>query len=301
MKHLFFLVLAAAGVLGCQAAATPPANAPSQFSGSAALAYAVRSVGFGQRPSGSPEITKLRNWIVSELKPTSAEVSLDSFTAFTPNGSVPMANVIARFAGSSGKAIVIAGHYDTKRIPLMNFLGANDGGSSTGFLLELAHVLAHQHRTDDIYLVWFDGEEAVAQWTATDSRYGSRHLAEKWSADGMLSRIKALINVDMIGDKDLDIVQDANSSESLRALVWQTAGSLGYGKYFLPMQGAIEDDHLPFTAAGVNALDLIDFNYGPQNAYWHTDKDTSDKLGAHSFQVVGDVVVKTIAALQAKS
>ncbi len=280
------------------ASPVPAAHGNAPFSGSAALAYAVRSVGFGQRPSGSEENTKLRNWIVTELKPTGAEVTLDSFTAFTPNGSVPMTNVIARFAGTSGKAIVITGHYDTKRIPLVNFLGANDGGSSTGFLLELAHVLAHQNRTDDIYLVWFDGEEAVAKWTASDSRYGSRHLVEKWAADGMLSRIKALINIDMIGDKDLDIVQDTNSSASLRTLVWQIAGGLGDSKYFLPNQGDIDDDHVPFVTAGVNGLDLIDFDYGPQNSYWHTDKDTADKLSAHSFQVVGDVVVKVIDALQ---
>jgi Zn-dependent M28 family amino/carboxypeptidase len=277
-----------------------PIPATGRFSGTAALTYTNRAVSFGQRPSGSDAIAKLRSWIEAELKPSGAKVSLDSFQAFTPAGGIPMTNIIARFPGTSGKAIVVTGHYDTKRMPLVNFVGANDGASSTGFLLELAHVLAGQKRTDDIYLVWFDGEEAVAQWSASDSLYGSRHLAEKWTLNGTAGKIKALINVDMIGDKNLDLIQDSNSSSSLRDLVWKTAGSMGYGKYFLPAEGAIEDDHMPFVGAGVNALDLIDFNYGPQNSYWHTDKDTSDKLSAHSFQVVGDVLVKAIAKLQAQ-
>lgn len=280
------------------AAAQPP-PAKAKFSGTAALAYSTRATSFGQRPSGSDAIAKLRSWILAELKTTGAEVTLDSFNAFTPAGSVPMTNVISRFPGTSGKAIVITGHYDTKRMPLINFIGANDGGSSCGFLLELARVIAHQKRTDDIFIVWLDGEEAVAQWSASDSLYGSRHLAQKWFSESLIPKIKALINVDMIGDKDLDLIKDANSSASLREVVWQIANKLGDGKYFQQTEGAIEDDHMPFVGAGVNAIDLIDLNYGPQNSYWHTAKDTPGKLAAHSFQVVGDVVLETIAQLEA--
>ncbi len=126
-----------------------------------------------------------------------------------------MTNLIVKFAGTSGKAIVVTGHYDTKNIPMVKFLGANDGGSSTGFLLEFAHAIATAKHRDDIYVVFFDGEEALGTWTDTDSRYGSRHLAAKWLADGTLPRIRALINVDMIGDKDLDLANDDNSSQSL--------------------------------------------------------------------------------------
>jgi Zn-dependent M28 family amino/carboxypeptidase len=296
MLRILALLTLAAGFLP---AAQPLAGKP-KFGGAAALSYSNRATSFGQRPSGSDAIGKLRNWILTELKSTGAEVKLDSFTAFTPAGSLPMSNVVARFSGSSGKAIVITGHYDTKRIPLINFVGANDGGSSTGFLLELARVVSQQKRTDDVYIVWLDGEEAVAQWTASDSLYGSRHLAQKWFSGGLIPKIKALINVDMIGDKDLDLVLDSNSSSSLRGLVWEIAAKLGYGKYFQQTEGAIEDDHMPFIAAGVNALDLIDFDYGPQNSYWHTAKDTPDKLSAHSFQVVGDVLLETIARLQSQ-
>lgn len=274
---------------------------PARFSGSAALSYTAKAVSFGERPSGSDAIVKLRTWIVAQLKPLGPTVTLDSFTGHTPAGPVPMANIIAKFPGSSGKAIAVTGHYDTKRIPMVHFVGADDAGSSTGFLLELAHVLARQKHTDDIYLVWFDGEEAVrAEWSEADSRYGSRHLADKWMADGTLSKLKALINIDMVGDKNLDIAPDLNSSQSLRDLIWQTAQSLGYGKYFLSEGGAIDDDHMPFIASGANAVDIIDLDYGPQNSYWHTAQDTMDKLSAHSLQVVGDVIVQVLAKLQAK-
>jgi Zn-dependent M28 family amino/carboxypeptidase len=277
------------------------ASQPARFSGSAALSYTAKAVSFGERPSGSDAILKLRTWIVAQLKPLGASVALDSFTGNTPAGPVPMVNIVAKFPGSSGKAIAITGHYDTKRIPMVHFVGADDAGSSTGFLLELAHVLSRQKHADDIYLVWFDGEEAVrAEWSEADSRYGSRHLAEKWMADGTLSKLKALINIDMVGDKNLDIAPDLNSSQSLRNLIWQTAQSLGYGKYFLSEGGAIDDDHMPFIASGANAVDIIDLDYGPQNSYWHTAQDTMDKLSAHSLQVVGDVIVQVLAKLQAQ-
>ncbi|MGA8593270.1 MAG: M28 family peptidase [Bryobacteraceae bacterium] len=290
-------ILFALASLGSAAPAPPTA---AHFSGSAALAFTAKAVSFGQRPSGSDAIVKLRSWIAGELKPLPAEVTLDSFTGNTPAGPVPMTNIIAKFPGSSGKAIVITGHYDTKRLPMVNFVGANDGGSSTGFLLELARVVARAKCTDDIYLVWFDGEEAVrTEWSDTDSRYGSRHLAETWMASGMLPKIKALINIDMIGDKDLDIVKDANSSQTLTNLMWKTANELGYGKYFMRTGGPIDDDHVPFITDGVNAIDVIDLDYGPQNSYWHTEKDTMDKLSARSFQVVGDVIVNVIGKLEA--
>jgi glutaminyl-peptide cyclotransferase len=275
-----------------------PALWAADFSGAAALEFTRKAQSFGPRPAGSTANQKLQTYIESQLKPLGCQLSFDAFTAQTPVGPVPMRNIIARFSGSSGQALVITGHFDSKPMPGRVFLGANDGGSSTGFLLELAHVVSSMPRREDILLVWLDGEEAFGEWSDTNGTFGSRHLAEKWGREGMLSRIKALINVDMIGDKDLDIVQETNSSTALRRLVWQTAGELGYGKYFLETAGAIEDDHLPFLRKGVNALDLIDFDYGPDNAYWHNEKDTMDKLGAHSFEVVGNVLAAALLKLQ---
>ncbi|HVW10479.1 MAG TPA: M28 family peptidase [Bryobacteraceae bacterium] len=271
---------------------------PKTFSGASALNFTAKAVAFGMRPSGSAANAKQRAWIRSELASFGCEVSTDAFTADTPDGPIAMENIIAKLPGKSGRAIAITGHYDTKKLD--GFLGANDGGSSTGTLLELARVLAGRPRTDDLYIVFFDGEEAVRDWTATDSVYGSRHLAKKWAADGTNRRLKALINVDMTGDKNLDIVDEYSSSASLRDLVWNTADALGYGASFLRQPASVEDDHLPFLEAGVRALDLIDFDYGPGNAYWHTPQDTMDKLGAQSFQVIGNVLMRVIPELEAE-
>lgn len=269
-----------------------------EFSGAGALGFTRRIVSFGPRPPGSEAMHKLQAYILSELKPLGCQVIQDDFSASTPLGPTPMKNIIARFPGKSGNIVVISGHYDTKSMPGTYFLGANDGGSSAGFVLGMAKALAHTPHHDDVWLVWFDGEEAVAQWSDYDSLYGSRHLADRWSADGTLPRVKALINVDMIGDRDLQILEDMNSAAHLREMVWQIAERLGYGKHFLRNQSSIEDDHMPFLRRGVNALDLIDLDYGPGNSYWHTDKDTMDKLSAASFEIVGRVVLETLQALE---
>jgi Zn-dependent M28 family amino/carboxypeptidase len=269
----------------------------ADFSGASALEFTRKVVALGPRPPGSPAIRKLQAFIEADARQRRCEVIEDSFRAVTPAGPIQMKNIVCKFPGTSGRAIVLTGHYDSKLFPGRHFVGANDSGSSTGILLEFARVLAGRSHPDDIYLVWFDGEEAIAEWTATDSLYGSRHLAERWANDGTLSRIKALVNLDMIGDRDLGIMQNTEGSPQLNQLIWTIAKDLGYGKYFLNTGGAVEDDHVPFLRRGVNAVDLIDFDYGPQNSYWHTDQDTMDKLSAHSFQVVGDIMMELIRRL----
>jgi glutaminyl-peptide cyclotransferase len=264
------------------------------FSGADAFAFTRQAVELGPRPDGSPAIAKLRAMIKRQLAMRGCELISDGFTAHTPDGPVQMENIIAKFAGKSGRAIAVSGHYDTKK--MANFVGANDGGSSTGVLLELAAALQGRVRVDDVYLVFFDGEEAFHEWTDTDSLYGSRHLAEKWTADGTNRRLKALINVDMTGDKNLRLIWDTNSVASVRKLVWDVADSLGYSGAF-PRQGSsIADDHMPFINAGVRAVDLIDFD--SQTTFWHTSRDTVDKLDPHSFEVIGAVVMKSIGELE---
>jgi glutaminyl-peptide cyclotransferase len=292
----YLAVLAFASLL--PRAAFPQAAPPKNFSGTAALNFAARVVAFGPRPSGSAANTRQRAYIHEQLVTCRCEVSNDTFAAQTPDGPVAMENIIAKFPGKSGRAIAITGHFDTKK--MTNFVGANDGASSTGILLEMAVVLTGRPRTDDVYIVFFDGEEAVRDWTDTDSVYGSRHLAQKWTEDDTNLRMKALINVDMTGDKDLDIVFESSSSPSLRKLVWDAADALGYSAFFLRQPNEVEDDHIPFLQAGVKALDLIDFDYGPGNAYWHTPQDNLDKLGARSFQVIGDVLMRVIPELEAE-
>jgi Zn-dependent M28 family amino/carboxypeptidase len=205
-----------------------------------------------------------------------------------------MHNVIARFPGRSGRAVVFTGHYDTKWMPGIRFVGANDGGASAGFLLEMARSLSGRSRRDDVWLVWFDGEEAFGQWSDTDGIYGSRHLAKLWGAERKLERIKALINVDMIGDRNLGILREVQSTPWLVQLIWQTAARLGLGRHFLDEGGPIEDDHAPFVRARVSAANLIDFDY----PYWHTEDDTMDKLSAESFQAVGTVLMEVLNRLE---
>lgn len=277
-----------------QIAAPLSAASHKDFSGADAFAYTRQAVALGPRPDGSPAIAKLRAMIRQQLATRGCEVIADKFTAQTPDGPIPMENIIAKFPGKSGHAIVISGHYDTKK--MSDFVGANDGGSSTGMLLEFAAALQGRPRMDDVYLVFFDGEEARHEWQGSDNTYGSRHLAEKWTQDGTIRRIKALINVDMVGDKNLHMVYDQNSTPSLRTLVWQVAESLGYASAFPRQPTATEDDHVPFINAGVRALDLIDFD--SQSTFWHTPRDTMDKLDPHSFEIVGQVVMKSIEELE---
>ena len=284
------------GCFSLALSATPFACA-SDFRGAVALADTKQAVSFGQRPSGSPNLDKLRAWVISRLKASGGQLSTDSFQGQTPSGPIPMTNLILKFSGTSGKAIVVSGHYDTKNIPMVNFLGANDGGSSTGFLLEFAHAMAKTKHRDDIYVVFFDGEEALGNWTDTDSRYGSRHLSAKWLADGTLSHIRALINIDMIGDKDLDLSNDENSSQPLRTKLKSIADRAGYTKYLRTDAGAVDDDHKPFAELGVNVLDIIDLDYGPSGGYWHTVRDTADKLSVRSFQIVGDLTIALVQDL----
>jgi Zn-dependent M28 family amino/carboxypeptidase len=264
------------------------------FDGAEAFEFTKQAVALGPRPDGSPAIAKLRMLIKTQLMLRGCELISDKFTAQTPDGPIPMENIIAKFPGKSGRAIAITGHYDTKRLP--NFVGANDGGSSTGVLLEMAAALQGRPRTDDIYIVFLDGEEAIHDWSDTDSVYGSRHLAAKWSADGINRTLKGLINVDMTGDKNLHLMWDTNSVASLRALIWNIADSLGYSDAFPRQPSAVDDDHMPFIKAGVKAVDLIDFE--SQSTFWHTPQDTMDKLSVRSFDIIGAVLMKTITELE---
>ncbi len=265
-------------------------------SGASALEFTRRAVAFGPRPPGSAADIALQNYIIAELRKDGCEIVEDAFTAKTPQGAIAMKNIIAKFPGKgpAHRAIAITGHFDTKYFPGRKFVGASDGGSSTGLLLELARVLAHQPRIDDVYLAFFDGEEAFGEWSDTDSLYGSRHLAARWRQDGTLQRLKALINVDMIGDKNLDIPRETNGNAALNKLVWSTAADLGYKAFFIDQQIGEDDDHMPFVRAGVPAIDLIDIDYPP----WHNDTDTMDKLSAQSMEIVGTVVYEVIQRLE---
>lgn len=269
----------------------------ADFNGQRALDDVKRAVAFGPRPAGSEASRRMQEWIVRELKAQGWEVVEDRFTARTPAGELAMANLIAKKPGLTGRAVAVTGHTDTKRFPF-RFVGANDGGSSTAVLLELARCLKDVSLRNDIWLVFFDGEEAVRDWSDSDSLYGSRHLAAQMASTASLSRLLALINVDMIGDRDLHILDEEASTPVLRRHLRAAASRLGYSSHVETQPAAIEDDHVPFLQQGVNAIDLIDFDYGPNNAYWHTAQDTPDKLSAGSLKITGSLVVEILRMLE---
>jgi glutaminyl-peptide cyclotransferase len=243
---------------------------------------------------GSPGHVKAEAYLKKQFQHDQLEE--DTFTATTPAGPMEMHNYIVRFPGKKDGVIVLASHYETN-YPLrnINFVGANDGGSTTGLLIELAnHLRGHTLDGYSVWLVFFDGEEAVQEWSSSDSLYGSRHLAAKWQRDGTLKRIKAFLLADMLGDKDLDIDRDRNSTPWLLDVVKQAATRYGYQSHFFARENQVEDDHLPFVQRGVPCADVIDINYGYENAYHHTAQDTMDKLSAKSLTIAGDVFLESI-------
>ncbi len=270
----------------------------SGFNGGRAFEDLKRLVAFGPRPSGSKALGQARQWIIRQLKEADAQVEEDHFVAATPEGNVPMTNLLGKFPGMRPQVVIVAGHYDTKRFGDFAFVGANDGASSAAFLLELARVFGRRKNALTYWLVFFDGEEAIKEWSATDSLYGSRHLVEKLTASGEFGRVQGMILVDMIGDAQLDIWRDYNSTPWLADMFFKAARRLGYAKHFRDDQRAIEDDHIPFVNAGVSAVDLIDFDYGPDNSYWHTAKDTVDHCSPLSLTIVGRVVTATLEELE---
>jgi glutaminyl-peptide cyclotransferase len=279
--------------------AVGPAHAQS-FNAARAMQYTREVVALGPRPIGSANHKKLENYIAAHLK--SDQVEDDAFVADTPEGKFPVRNIIAKFPGTREGIIVIAGHYDTN-YPLRNsgYVGANDGGSSTAILLELANQFRGKKREGySVWLLWTDGEEAVRNWTATDSLYGVRHLAEKWQNDGTLKNIKAFLLADMIGDADLNVDRDSNSTPWLEDVVYHAATQLGYQSHFFARTITVEDDHLPFVERGVPSADLIDLDYGYGNVFHHTSQDTLDKLSPKSIEIVGKVILATVQMLDKK-
>jgi Zn-dependent M28 family amino/carboxypeptidase len=267
----------------------------------------------GPRVAGTPGAQKARDYITSQMKALGLQAEEQSFEATTPAGPTPMVNLRVTLPGGDGRAqapsttsgqapstssrqgrLIIAGHYDTKRFREFSFVGANDAGSSTAFLIEIARVLKTRKNALPIELLFLDGEEAVVDWnTGSDNTYGSRHYVDAARKAGTLPHIRALVLVDMIGDKDLRISRESNSTAWLTDIIWAAARRLNR-REFLDRETAIEDDHLPFLQAGVPAVDIIDLDYSA----WHTEGDTLDKVSPESLQVVGDVLLAALPDIE---
>ena len=279
-------------MISTQSSPTPSHPA---FDASRAWQDVERQVTFGPRPSGSAAIQQTRDYIVAELKAAAIETRLQPFIAMTPLGEVSMANVIGTIPGRRPERIALASHFDTKLFRDIRFVGANDGASSTAALLELGRVLAKRQNDFTIELLFFDGEEAVIEWGRNnDNTYGSRHYVQDAQRNGMLDGLRALVLLDMIGEKDLLIRRDANSTPWLVDIVWAAAARLGHRSVFSNELTAIDDDHMPFLRAGVPAVDVIDLEYPA----WHTANDTIDQISPESLQIVGDVVLAALPDIE---
>jgi glutaminyl-peptide cyclotransferase len=267
------------------------------FDAGRAMKYTKEIVAFGPRPLGSANHKKVEDYIVSHLKGDAVED--DVFTADTPEGKFPVRNIVAKFPGTRAGIVVVASHYDTN-YPLRNtsYVGANDGASSSALLLEMANQLRGQKLDGySVWLVWDDAEEAMVSWSDTDSLYGIRHLAQRWQDDGTLKSVKAFLLADMIGDADLNIDRDQNSTPWMEDMIYQAATRLGYQSHFFGRDNQVSDDHLPFMQRGVPCADLIDFEYGYHNVLWHTPQDTVDKLSPKSLEIVGSTLLESIGIL----
>ncbi len=272
-----------------------PAAAP-RFDASRAWDHLRAVLAFGPRPAGSPAIDQTRQYIKTQLAQLKVNVVEQAWDDTTPAGRVHMVNLIGTIPGASTDRIVIAGHFDTKRYREFRFVGANDGGSSTAFLIELARVLKDRKHALTIELLFLDGEEAVGEWQAPDHTYGSRHYVEVAKQTGTLASLKAMLLVDMIGDRDLRVRRDLNSTRWLTDAIWSAARTQKLDEVFINDVTEIEDDHLPFLEAGIPSVDIIDLEYDA----WHTPMDTIEQLSARSLQAVGDVLLAALPGIEAR-
>src|SRR6266436_4233693 len=279
----------------------PPPEKSGGFDGKRAFAHVAKQVSFGPRPSGSQAIVQLQDHLQSELKGYGCTVGTDAFTADTPVGRLPMKNILIKIPGEKPGVILLATHYDT--LLKENFVGADDGGSSTAVMLELARLLCPQHGKYAVWIAFFDGEEAVnSEWKDPDNRYGSRQMAAKLATSGDLPKIKAFLLADIVGGRNLHFKREADSTKWLKDLVWKTADRLGYQNIFLDVEFPVADDHLSFLSRNVPSVDVIDLDNGPDGDvyYWHTPQDTLDKISAKSLAIVGHVFVESVKQLQTK-
>ena len=258
-----------------------------EFSGDKALAHVQRLVDLGPRPPGSEAIEKSRDYIENQLRLSGWQVTRQAFTDDTPRGKVRFVNLIARFrAQGRAPSFLLCSHYDTKTFDAIRFVGANDGGSSTGLLLELARALGqHSSLAAKVELVFFDGEEAYENFSETDGLYGSRYFARQLADAKTGKQFRGGILFDMVGDRSLDITLPTDSPVEMARDIFASAEALKLRNYFSYFDREMTDDHTPLNRIGIPTLDMIDFDF----AWWHTADDTIDKLNAQSLQVVGSV------------
>src|SRR5882672_9088594 len=266
------------------------------FDGKRAFAHVAKQVSFGPHPSGATTIAQVLDYLFSEWKSFGCNVEIDAFGADTPVGRLPMENILVKIPGEKPSVILLGTHYDTKRLD--NFVGADDGGSSTAVMLELARLLCPQHGKYAVWIAFFDGEEAMKQWSETDSRYGSHQMAARLSISGDIKKVRAFLLADIVGGRKAQFLRESSSTPALIDLVWNTSAKLGYSPLFLNETTSAQDDHDSFLKRGVPAVDVIgDFM---NNGYWHTPQDSLDKISTKTLAIVGHVFLESVKQLQSK-
>jgi len=281
------LLLVFVSMVGVEASRASQPKISEEFSGEKALAHVQRLVDFGPRPPGSEAIEKSRGYIENQLSLSGWQVTRQAFTDDTPRGKVRFVNLIARFRaqGSGASSFLLCSHYDTKTFDSFRFVGANDGGSSTGLLLELSRVLGrHPDLAAKIELAFFDGEEAYEHFSEKDGLYGSRYFARQLGSGGA-RQFRGGILFDMVGDRSLTITLPPDSPAEMARDIFASAEALKLRSDFTYLGRELIDDHTPLNAIGIPTIDVIDFDF----AWWHTADDTMDKINAESLQIVGSV------------
>lgn len=278
-------------------------SSKSPFNAQRAFSDLKTVVQFGPRMPGSKPLRDLRGFIRKELTSAGLEVREHAFDASTPLGTIHMVNLIGIVKGTKEGIIILGNHYDTKYFADLSFVGANDGGSTTAWMMEMARTLGPGRNGRTVWLCFFDGEECFRSWSPTDGLYGSRAFVDSLRESGEIAQVKAMFNVDMIGDCFLGIKRDRLAPPWMNELVWNQARRLSYSAYFIPFADSVEDDHVPFRNAGIPAMDIIDFTYGATEAdhrnNWHTANDTLEKVCPESLKVIGDVIYHVLPEVDA--
>lgn len=259
----------------------------------------------GPRPSGSAALTAVRQQLSERLGKLGLRLKHDRFFAQTPDGKVAMENLIAIHPGRTNRILIIGCHLDSKKFKAFRFVGANDSASACALLTELVPHLSQQPTQRSLWFLYTDGEESFAEWSASDSLYGSRHLATELKKSGLSQNLDAFILLDMVGDRDLGIAHETNSDRRLIRATKRIAKAKGWQKHFFQYRTSVEDDHTPFHRLGIPTIDLIDFRYGRPGgtgagSFFHTPEDTIDKISAKSLQVVGETVLELIRLVDTK-
>jgi glutaminyl-peptide cyclotransferase len=286
-------------VCACQSRAAEAPKIWDEFSGEKAFAQVQRLVDFGPRSAGSKALEQSRDYIEDQLRRSGWQVTRQAFSDDSPRGKIQFVNLIAQFSGekkAAAPSFLLCSHYDTKMFDAIQFVGANDGGSSTGLLLELARVIGqHPNLARKIELVFFDGEEAFVQFSEADGLYGSRYFAKQLQSGGG-KQFRAGILFDMVGDRSLDITLPADSPPEMARDIFAAAEALKSRSYFTYLDRGMTDDHTPLNAIGIPTIDIIDFDF----PWWHTADDTIDKISAQSLQIVGSVALYYLSELALK-